>query len=74
MWISLGIGVVCVFVATMIPTRNFIPTLFPFAMPFQSLGNHAADAVRNYAIAGAVETALIALLEVIILKVRRLFE
>ena len=74
MWISLGIGVVCVFVATMIPTRNFIPTLFPFAMPFQRLGNHAADAVRNYAIAGAVETALIALLEVIILKVRRLFE
>ena len=74
MWISLGIGVVCVFMATMIPTRNFIPTLFPFAMPFQRLGNHAADAVRNYAVAGVVETALIALLEVIILKVRRLFE
>lgn len=74
MWISLGIGVVCVFVATMIPTRNFLPTLFPFAMPFQRLGNHAADGVRNYVVAGAVETALIALLEVIILKVRRLFE
>ena len=74
MWISLGIGVVCVFVATMIPTQNFALTLFPFALPFQMLGRNAADVIRNYAIAGAVETVVIALLEVIILKVRRSFE
>ena len=74
MWISLGIGVVCVFVATMIPTQNFVLTLFPFALPFQMLSNNAADVIRNYSIVGAVEIVVIALLEVIILKVRRSFE
>ncbi len=74
MWISLGIGVVCVFMATMIPTGNFVLTLFPFALSFQMLSNYAADVIRNYAIAGAVETVVIALLEVIVLKVRRSFE
>ena len=74
MWISLGIGVVCLFLATMIPTKNFVLTLFPFALPFQMLSNNTADVVRNYAIAGAVETVVIALLEIIILKVRRSFE
>ena len=74
MWISLGMGVVCVFLATMIPTRNFVLTLFPFALPFQMLSNHTADVIRDYAIAGAVETVVIALLEIIILKVRRSFE
>ena len=74
MWISLGIGVVCVFAATMLPTRDFVLTLFPFALPFQTPGSLAADAVRNYAIAAAAEAVLIVLLEVIILNVRRLFE
>ena len=74
MWISLGIGVVCVFAATMIPTQKFVLTLFPYALPFQMLSNHAADVIRNYAIAGAVETIVIGLLEMIILKVRRSFE
>ncbi len=74
MWISLGIGVVCVFVATMIPSQNFVLTLFPFALPFLTLESHTADVIRNYTVAGAVETVLIALLEVMILKVRRSFE
>lgn len=74
MWISLGIGVICVFIATMIPTGNFVLTLFPFALPFHMLGGHAADVIRNYAIAGAIETVVIALLEVVVLKVRRSYE
>lgn len=73
MWISLGICVVCVFLATMIPTRNFALTLFPFALPFQMLSDHAADVIRDYAVAGAAEAAAIALLEVVILDVRRSF-
>lgn len=73
MWFSLGIGVVCVFVATMIPSQNFVFTLFPFALPFQTLERHAAGVIRNYVVAGAVETVLIALLEAMILKVRRSF-
>ena len=71
MWIPLGIGVVCVFVATMIPSRNFVLTLFPFALPFQMLEGHSAVVIRNYMAASAVETILIALLEAVILKVRR---
>lgn len=74
MWISLGIGVICVFIATMIPIGNFVLTLFPFALPFHMLGGHAGDVIRNYEIAGAIETVVIALLEVVILKVRRSFE
>ena len=74
MWISLGIGVVCVFLATMIPTQKFVLTLFPFALPFQMLSDHDADVIRNYAIAGEVETVVTALLEITILKVRRSFE
>lgn len=71
MWISLGIDVICVFLATMIPTRNFALTLFPFALPFQTRSDHAVFVIRNYMIAGAVETIVFALLEMIILKVRR---
>lgn len=37
MWISLGIGVICIFIATMLPANNFVLSLFPFAMPFQTL-------------------------------------
>lgn len=74
MWISLGIGIVYVFAATMIPAQNFVLTLFPFALPFQMSGNLSDNVIRNYAIASAAETVLISLLEVLILKVRRWFE
>ena len=74
MWISLGIGVICVFIATMIPTRNFVLTLFPFALPFQVFSSHGVLVVRDYAVAGAVEIVVIALLEIMILKLRRSFE
>ena len=73
MWISLGIDVICVFLATMIPTRNFVLTLFPFALPFQVFSGHAVSVVCNYAVAGAVEIVVIALLEFMILKLRRSF-
>ena len=74
MWISLGIGVICVFIATMIPSRNFVLTLFPFALPFQVFSGHGVLVVRDYAVAGAIEIVVIALLEIMILKLRRSFE
>ena len=74
MWISLGIGVICVLIATMIPTGNFALTLFPFALPFQTLADLTKEIIRNYAIASAAETVVISALAVIILKVRRAFE
>ena len=71
MWISLGIGVICVFLATVIPTRNFVLTLFPFALPFQVFSSHAVSVARDYAAAGAVEIVAIALMEIVILQVKQ---
>ena len=74
MWISLGIGVICVLIATMLPTKNFVMSLFPYSLPFQTLSDKSVDVIRNYAIASSVEIVAIAILETIFLKVRRSFE
>ena len=74
MWISLGIGVLCIFTATMLPTQNFALSLFPFALPFQILSGKAADMIGNYVVVCLAEIVIIAVLEVVFLKVRRMFE
>ncbi len=71
MWISLGVGVVCISVATMIPTDNFVLSLFPFSLPFQIL--EGSDRIIDFVIAAIIEIVLIVLAEEIFLKVRRLF-
>lgn len=74
MWISLGIGVICVFTATMLPTKNFAFSLFPFALPFQTLiGTESSRAVQ-FIYAVAVEAVLLGIVEFVYLKVRRSFE
>lgn len=74
MWVSLGIGVVCVFTATMLPATNFALSLFPFALPFQIFAG--ADITRStYYICGAIaELAICGLAQLILVKVRRSFE
>ena len=74
MWVSLGIGIICVFMATMLPTNNFILSVFPFALPFQMFTGAAVNTVRNMMIASVVETSVIAIVEVLLLKVRRSME
>lgn len=74
LWVSLGIGVICVLTATMIPSNRFIPSLFPFALPFRTLFGPSAESVREYAAAAAAETAAFSLLAVIILKLRRTYQ
>lgn len=74
MWISLGIGVVCVFSATMLPTDNFVLSLFPFAMPFQIFAGAAEDTIRSYVIAAVIEIVVIAIAKIVFTKVRRSFE
>lgn len=68
MWISLGIGIICVFTATMLPTDNFIFSLFPFATPFQILAGTDTAQVLHYI--GAIVTELIVfdLAEVILIR------
>lgn len=74
MWVSLGIGVICVFIATLLPTDKFILSIFPFAMPFQTLVGATGNVIRNMLIASAVETVIITIVEVLLLRVRRSME
>lgn len=74
MWVSLGIGVVCVFTATMLPAKNFVLSLFPFAMPFQIYAGTTETRIRLFLIAAVIEIAVIAIAEVLFLKIRRSFE
>lgn len=71
MWISLGIGVVCIFTATMLPAKNFVLSMFPFAMPFQVFAGTAEQTIRNFMAAAVTECLLIAAAEILFLKIRR---
>lgn len=74
MWVSLGIGVVCVFTATMLPTKNFVLSLFPFALPFQMFLGNTENVVRNFMLAVLIEILIMGIAEVLFLKVKRWFE
>lgn len=74
MWVSLGIGVICVFIATMLPTANFVLSLFPFAMPFQVFESADITQSMHYIYASVAESAVLVLAELIFIKVRRFFE
>lgn len=72
LWVSLGIGVIGIFIVTMLPSDNFALSLFPFAMPFQTLAKTFSDTLAiSFLVASGVETLLFSLVEAIILKVRR---
>ena len=73
LWVSLGIGVVCIFTATLLPVKSFVLSLFPFAMPFQILADTPPQTARRFMIAAAAELLVIAIGELIFLKLRRSF-
>jgi len=70
MWVSLGIGVVCVFTGTMIPEDSFALSLFPYALPFQA-PLMAQDTACRYMAGALAEIIVIGIAEVLFLKVRR---
>lgn len=74
MWISLGIGVICVFTASILPTKQFVFSLFPFALPFQMFTGTTEDTLRNYMIAAVCEIAVFGIAEALFLKIRRSLE
>lgn len=74
MWVSLGIGVVCVFTATMLPTTDFALSLFPFAMPFQIFTGADITQSTHYIYGAVAELAVCGLAQLILVKVRRSFE
>ena len=73
MWTALGIGILCIFMATMLPTDNFIVSWFPYVLPFQILPGMETARVFHYCIASVCESAAACAAEIIYLKVRRLF-
>lgn len=74
MWISLGIGVVCIFTATILPMKNFALSLFPYAMPFQFLEGMADNTAAKYAVAVIAEILVLCAAEFAVLKIRRACE
>ena len=74
MWVSLGIGVVCVFTATILPTNNFALSLFPFAMPFQVFASTDLTQSIHYIYGAVAELAILSLVQLAFVKIRRSFE
>lgn len=74
MWVSLGIGIVCIFIATMLPANHFMLSIFPFALPFQVLAEPIENTSCNYLIVSVLETAIITFAEMLLIKVRRSME
>lgn len=70
-WVSLGINVTAVFLATMIYNKSFSLSLFPFALAFQRLHHTNQDSQRIIAV--LVEVVVITIGEVLFLKTRRHF-
>ena len=75
MWVSLGIGVICVFTFSILPQDNTVLSLFPFASPYQMFSEATENGrtVLFLAVCG-IETVAFGIGEVIYLKVRRCFE
>lgn len=72
MWISLGIGVICVFTASMIvSTNHFILQIFPFALPFQIFAEAAPLTIKKFLITIIGEVSVIGFAELIFLRIRR---
>ena len=74
MWVSLGIGVVCIFTATILPSDNFALSLFPYALPFSMFDGADVTGAMHHICAAAVETAVMAAAELLFIKIRRVFE
>ncbi len=74
MWVSLGIGVICVFLATLLPTDQFLLSIFPFAMPFQTLAGATREVIQKMLLASVLESSIIMVAEIFILRMRRSME
>lgn len=73
MWNSLGLCVVCVFTATILPAESFGLSLFPFALPFQIFPGTAESTVRRFLLAAPAEILILGGAELLFLKLRRSF-
>lgn len=74
MWVSLGIGVILVFLLLILPQDNLILNLCPFRSPYQILAavQEEEHTALFLSVCGA-ETVLLGAAQLILLKVRRCF-
>jgi len=72
MWVSLGIGVICIFTATILPSDNFLLSLFPYSLPFRLIFQTAQP--ERYLWAVLWELVGILLAELLIVRIRRAVE
>ncbi len=68
MWVSLGIGVVCIFTATIINRNNFILSLFPYVMPFKIFDSTDSSKIIQYIAAAIIEFLVLNIVERIFIK------
>lgn len=72
MWLSLGVGVICVFIANMSATaKSFILQIFPFALPFQTLIGVEAETVTKFLTAVSFEIIIGGCIELVFLRIRK---
>lgn len=71
MWISLGAGVVCMFLAILLPAKKFVCAIFPFALPLRVLSDTTLVRAEAFVAAAVIEMIVIGAAELIFLKVRR---
>ncbi len=70
MWISLGIGVLCIFTATILPSNSF--PFFPYSLPFRLLFETAQPGRCLWT--ALFEAGLVLLAELLIVRIRRAVE
>lgn len=72
MWVSLGIGVIGIFIVTLLPTDQFVFALFPFSMPFQTLQEaEGASWSTSILIACGAEIILLEIIQAAVRTLRR---
>lgn len=71
LWVSLGIGVIFVFTAIVLPHSGFVWSLFPFSLPFETIVSKDLTAILKYAAAAAAETVVFLCAEASVIKIEK---
>lgn len=73
MWLSLGAGVILTFLGSMIQENHLILSLIPFAAPYRMLHTISQEDIRICILICVVQTLVFGIMEMIYLRIRRLF-
>lgn len=71
MWVCLGIGILFVLFATVLGNKNLYFSMFPFALPFETIFGNTEKETSQLVIASVSECGIFAVSELILNKIRR---